>query len=136
MRAVVDANVFVSGLMLLASTPGRIIHGWRQGQFGLVMSEPMLTEIGAVLLYPKIRKRLAWDEKAVSRYLMLLRFESQMVDVAGVSASVPRDPADDCVLATLIASDADYLITGDADLLTLADRYPIVSPAEFAKMIF
>lgn len=136
MRAVVDTNVFVSGLMLPTSTPGRIIHAWRQGQYGLVTSEPMLAEIGAVLLYPKIRKRLGWDEEAVSRYMMLLRFESQMVAVAGVAASVPRDPTDNCVLATLIASAADYLVSGDADLLTLADRYPIVSPAEFAKRIF
>lgn len=136
MRAVVDTNVFVSGLMLPASTPGRIIQAWRQGQFGLVMSEPLLAEIGAVLLYPKIRKRLGWDEGTVSRYLMLLRFESQVMEVAGVSASVPRDPADDCVLATLIASDADYLVSGDADLLALGDRYPIISPADFATRIF
>lgn len=136
MRAVVDTNVFVSGLMLPDSTPGRIIQAWRQGHFGLVMSEPLLAEFGAVLLYPKIRKRLGWDEDAVSRYLMLLRFESQVVELAGVSASVRRDPADDCVLATLIASDADYLVSGDADLLTLANRHPIVSPAEFAARIF
>jgi len=35
------------------------------------------------------------------------------------------------VLATLRASGADYLITGDKDLLALADRYPIVTPAAF-----
>jgi predicted nucleic acid-binding protein len=42
-----------------------------------------------------------------------------------------RDPADQPVLATLRASGADYLITGDKDLLALADRYPIVTPAAF-----
>lgn len=136
MRAVVDTNVFVSCLMLPDSTPGRIVQAWRQGQFGLVMSEPLLPELGLVLLYPKMRKRLGWDEGVASRYLMLLRFESQVVEVAGVSALVPGDPADDCVLATLIASEADYLVSGDADLLALADRYPIVAPADFATRIF
>jgi putative PIN family toxin of toxin-antitoxin system len=42
-----------------------------------------------------------------------------------------RDPADQPVLGTLIASGAAYLITGDKDLLALAKKYPIVTPAEF-----
>ncbi len=44
-------------------------------------------------------------------------------------------PKDEDVLGTLIAalqsSAADYLITGDKDLLALADRHPILSPADF-----
>lgn len=35
------------------------------------------------------------------------------------------------LLAALAESGADYLITGDKDLLALADRYPIVTPAQF-----
>jgi putative PIN family toxin of toxin-antitoxin system len=42
-----------------------------------------------------------------------------------------RDPADQQVLGTLRASRADYLITGDRDLLALADKYPIITPARF-----
>jgi uncharacterized protein len=42
-----------------------------------------------------------------------------------------RDAADAPVLGTLLAGHADYLITGDKDLLVLADRYPIVTPADF-----
>jgi predicted nucleic acid-binding protein len=39
--------------------------------------------------------------------------------------------ADQQVLGTLRASNADYLITGDKDLLALAEKYPIVAPAMF-----
>jgi predicted nucleic acid-binding protein len=35
------------------------------------------------------------------------------------------------VLATFVAAEADWLVSGDADLLVLADRLPILSPAEF-----
>jgi uncharacterized protein len=42
-----------------------------------------------------------------------------------------RDPADQQVLGTLLASKADYLITGDKALLALAEKYPIVTPATF-----
>ena len=34
-------------------------------------------------------------------------------------------------IAAIKTSDADYLITGDKDLLALAGRYPIVAPAKF-----
>jgi len=40
-----------------------------------------------------------------------------------------RDSADQQVLATLRASQADYLVTGGKDLLALAEKYPIVTPA-------
>ena len=136
MRAVVDTNVFISGLMLSQSTPGRVIAAWRTGHFHLVLSEPMLDEIGAVLSYPKIRKRLGWNDDTISRYLTLLRFEAEIADIQQTQAHVPRDAKDNMVLATLLASEANCLVTGDLDLLTLSDTYPICTPADFIKRIF
>ncbi|GAB1233626.1 putative toxin-antitoxin system toxin component, PIN family [Ferrigenium sp. UT5] len=136
MRAVIDTNVFISGLLLPKSTPGRIITAWRTGHYSLVLSEPMLTEIAAVLSYPKIRKRTGWDNDAISRYLTVLRFETEIADIQQTIAVVPRDAKDNMVLATLIASEANCLVTGDIDLLSLADTYPIFSPADFASRIF
>ncbi len=136
MRAVIDANVFISGLMLPKSTPGRVISAWRTGHYSLVLSEPMLAEIGAVLSYPKIRKRTNWDDNTVNRYLTVLRFEAEIVDIKNTTAHVPRDAKDNMVLATLLASNADYLVTGDLDLLSLADSHPICTPTEFANRIF
>lgn len=136
MRAVVDTNVFISGLMLPKSTPGRILGAWRSGQFALVLSEPMLDEIAAVLGYPKIRKRTGWDDDTINRYLTLLRFEAEIADIRKTPAHVPRDAKDNMVLATLLASQADCLVTGDLDLLDLANTYPIIAPADFAGRIF
>jgi uncharacterized protein len=135
-RAVIDTNVFISGLMLPKSTPGRIINAWRTGHFSLVLSEPMLAEISRVLGYPKIRKRIGWDNDTISRYVMLLRFEAEISDIRKTAAHVPRDAKDNMVLATLLASQADCLVTGDADLLALADRYPVLAPADFVGRIF
>lgn len=133
MRVVLDTNVCVSGLLLPGSTPGRIVTAWRDGQFGLVLSEPLLAEIGKVLFYPKIRKRLGWDDKTIANYLLLLRFEAEVIGIDAITASVPRDAGDDMVLATLLAGKADALVTGDQDLLALADAYPIITPADFAS---
>lgn len=96
----------------------------------------MLAEIGAVLSYPKIRKRTGWDDDTISRYLTTLRFEAEIADIRKTSAVVPRDAKDNMVLATLLASKAGCLVTGDLDLLTLTDSHQIYSPADFASRVF
>lgn len=42
MRVVLDSNVFISGLMLPRSIPGKILTAWGSGQFDLVLSEPIV----------------------------------------------------------------------------------------------
>ncbi len=133
MRIVLDTNVLLSGLMLPDSTPGKIVNAWRKRNFYLIASEPMLEEIARVLAYPKIRKRLNWDDETISRYVALLRFETEAVSIAGIEVNVPADPNDNHLLATLIASKADWLITGDSDFDGLAGQHPIISPGEFMR---
>jgi uncharacterized protein len=132
-RIVLDTNVLLSGLMLPDGTPGKIVNAWRRRNFALVLSEPMLEEIARVLAYPKIRKRLGWDDETIARYVALLRFEAEVVSIAGVEANVPADPDDNHLLATVIASKADWLITGDRDFDALSEHHPIISPSEFVR---
>jgi putative PIN family toxin of toxin-antitoxin system len=136
MRVVIDTNVFVSGLLLPTGVPGLIVAAFRRGDIHMVTSEPMLDELGAVLAYPKLQKRIRWDSDTIARYLTLLRFEAEVVSIDGETVNVPRDARDSMVLRTLLAGSADYLISGDADLLSLAPPYAIVSPTDFAKRIF
>lgn len=135
MKVVLDTNVLLSGLMKPDGVPGKIVRAWRAAQFDLVLSEAMLDEIGRALAYPKIRRRLNWDQETISRYLLLLRFKVEVVDIGGVTAEVPDDPHDAPVLATLIAGGGSFLVTGDSDLLALRGRYPIITPVEFAKRL-
>jgi putative PIN family toxin of toxin-antitoxin system len=58
-------------------------------------------------------------------------FTAEIVEAGGEVEEALRDAADQPVLGTLLAAKADYLITGDKDLLALAGRYPIVTPAVF-----
>ncbi len=135
MKVVLDTNVLISGLMLPKSVPGSIVNGWKSGQFDLAFSEEMLTEVGRVLGYPKISKRLEWDSALVERFLLLLRYKAEVVMIDGIEATVPRDADDNMVLATLIQSRADYLVTGDQDLLELQEQYPIIAPARFVEYL-
>ncbi|NLB14446.1 MAG: putative toxin-antitoxin system toxin component, PIN family, partial [Gammaproteobacteria bacterium] len=58
-------------------------------------------------------------------------FLADVVEPAGAQDEKLRDPDDQPVLLTLLAGRASYLITGDKDLLALAERHPIVTPAQF-----
>lgn len=131
MRVVIDTNVFVSGLMLPASVPGRILAAAHSGAFEIVLSEPILQEISTALYYPKVRKRIAVSDGDLDRYVQALRFMADVIDHPGVVVHVPGDKDDDVILATLLVGKADWLVTGDAALLALAGRYPIVTPATF-----
>lgn len=126
-----DTNVLVSGLMYPASVPGRVVGAWLDGRYDLVLSVEQLGEIARVLDYPRIRKILKWDRSAIERFLKQLYLRSLTVDITGVTAEVPGDAGDAMILAAAIVADADHLVTGDADLLALRDRHPILTPSEF-----
>ena len=131
MRVVLDTNVLVSALLKRDSVPGRILAAVWSGSLELVVCDSLLEELRGVLAYPKIRRRLEPLGVDVAQFLDLLQFFTSRVETAGVKTPMPRDAADQHVLATLIASEADWLITGDEDLLALADRFAILSPAAF-----
>ena len=74
---------------------------------------------------------IALSDNELNRYVQALRFVADVIDPAGVAVQVPKDRDDDVILATLVAGKADWLITGDAALLALADPYPILTPSHF-----
>jgi len=58
-------------------------------------------------------------------------FLAEVVEPTRERESTLRDEADQPVLGAFLASRAEYLITGDRDLLALSKKYPIVTPAAF-----
>jgi putative PIN family toxin of toxin-antitoxin system len=128
---VLDTNVLVSALLKRDSIPGQLLQAVWDGNLELVLSEPLLTELRDVLNYPRIRKRLVANAIDSELFLELLPFFTTRMDPSGIEVSCPRDAADDMVLATFVAARAEWLVTGDEDLLVLADQFPILSPAAF-----
>ncbi len=131
MKVVLDTNVLVSALLKRDSVPGRLLQAVWGGSLDLVLSEALLTELRDVLHYPKIRRRLVANAIDVDLFLELLPFFTIQVDLSGIQVPRPRDAADAMVLATFVAGQADWLVSGDEDLLVLADQYPILTPAAF-----
>jgi len=131
MRVVIDTNLWLSGLMLPGSVPGQIVRAASTAQITAILSEPMLQELRRALHYRRIRPRIALADEELERYLAELHYIAEMVDIADSTARVPRDRRDDIVLATYLASSADYLLTGDDDLLSLRPDHSILTAREF-----
>ncbi len=134
-RAVIDTNVVLSGLIKPGSVPGQVLRAWRNGSFRLVLSEFLIEEIAVVLARPKMQVLVPWSAAQIDRFVTELRAFCDVVEPAALSFKYPRDPDDIPVLATLIASEADILVTVDRDLLALRDKYPVETPAEFVRRL-
>lgn len=128
MRVVLDTNVLVSGLAYPGSVPGRIVGAWRQGGIEVVLSRYILDELSRVL--PRL-SRITLTATEIRDLLDSLMFIADIVEPDAAVDESLRDPADQPVLATWRAANAQYLITGDKDLLALAAKYPVITPADF-----
>ena len=129
LRVVLDTNVMVSGLAYPNSIPGRIVAAWRQGAIDVALSRFILDELRRVL--PRLNHRLNWREADFADLIDTLAFSVDLIEPVPLADDIVADAADIPVLGTLLAGRADYLVTGDQDLLALAESYPIITPAEF-----
>lgn len=129
LRVVLDTNVLVSGLAYPGSIPGQIVAAWRQGAIDVVISRYILDEVARVL--PRLNHRLNWDDADFTDLVDILTIQADLVEPLPLPPDAVRDVADVPVLGTLLTAGADYLITGDQDLLALGDRHPILTPADF-----
>jgi putative PIN family toxin of toxin-antitoxin system len=128
MHVVLDTNVLVSGLAYPGGAPGRIVAVWRQGGLEVTLSRYILDELVRVLpRLPRVRMTSAEIRDLADSFMFL----ANVVEPQGSDDTTLRDPADQPVLGTLLTARADYLITGDKDLLALAGQYPVLTPAQF-----
>ena len=95
----------------------------------MVLSPYILDELSRVL--PRLNHRLHWRPTDFSDLIDILALEADLVEPLAPGKNLPKDVKDVPVLGTLLTAKANYLVTGDKDLLVLAERYPIVSPADF-----
>ena len=128
LRVVLDTNVLVSGLAYPASVPGRIVSAWQRGGLDVVLSKYILDEMVRVLPKLSRNKRSPAEIRDLADSFM---FMAEIVEPSGELEAAMRDRKDQPILGTLLAAQADYLITGDKDLLALAGKFPILTPAAF-----
>ena len=115
MRAVIDTNVWLSALVNAAGAPAQVLTGVRARRFELVISQPLLEELAAVLIRPRFARRFNVTADKLAELLTVLGDEASIANVAG-TVHVCRDPKDDMVIETAINGRADVLVSRDDDL--------------------
>ncbi|MFC1790063.1 putative toxin-antitoxin system toxin component, PIN family [Patescibacteria group bacterium] len=124
-RVVLDANVFVSGIVWQGN-PGRVLQGWLKDNFRLFISPSTLLEILTVLA------RFEIPPKIIQGFKPLIENQASKV-IPKTKFKICRDPKDNQYLNLVYACQADYLVTGDKDLLILEEfeGTKILTPKQF-----
>lgn len=128
-RAVLDPGVLVSALITPTGRPAKLLLAARAGSFELIVSQQLLDELETVLRREKFRRYV--DLEGVTAYLHLLRRDAQLMRDPDTPPPIRcKDPDDDYLIALAHSQNA-ALVSGDSDLLELAEEIPVFSPTEF-----
>lgn len=138
-RAVVDTNVVVSGILSPGGKPAAVLRA-AGVTFQLVWTPGIVAECLRVLAYPRVAKVLAptGRQEYARRVVAGLAAGADMVSPALLPKlrAVEADPDDDLFLATALAGGARLLVSGDRRHLLSLGEYAgvrIIGPAVFLE---
>ncbi|MHC5939312.1 putative toxin-antitoxin system toxin component, PIN family [Nostoc sp.] len=137
MRVVLDTNIWISG-WLWGGIPGQLIIMAANQQITVFASEDLLSELESSLSGGKLQSKI---QSLGATVQILVSRTRQLVELSPVtSVDVPqlRDQDDVIIIAVALAANADVIVTGDQDLLTLNEfaGIPIVTPKNFLNRYF
>ena len=131
MRIVLDTNVLVSGAFW-GGLPSQVLAHWAHDRIDVLISESILAE------YERVLTEISHKSKKPELALQWSRFVGQHATLIDVRSPVHlcRDPHDDQYLACAADGDADYIVSGDRDLLDMKQfiGIPIVTCRKFLEI--
>jgi putative PIN family toxin of toxin-antitoxin system len=135
---IIDTNVFISGLIIAKGNPYKILRLWQRGSIQVAVNSVLISEIHTVLDRKKIKSKFHLSDATVRELIHLLQEWGIEVAVKP-SKLIVRDPKDQYLLDLALSAKADFLISGDSDLLALADeeglkKLQIISPKAFLEI--
>jgi uncharacterized protein len=119
MRLVLDTNVVVSAL-LWDGSPRQLLRAGRSDGVRFFTRAPLLRELTDVLSRSKFEKKIAASSLSVDQLVDLYAELASLVRAATVPRLAP-DPDDDVVIGTALAAKANFIVTGDGSLLSIAE---------------
>jgi len=130
-KAVFDTNVLIAAFLTEGVCSGLLIRARKQA-FNLVLCDDIIREFEGILI--KKFKLTSTDISEISA--IVSEAASEILHKLGPIPNICRDPNDDIIIACAIDAAADYIVTGDEDLLTLK-RYKdivIINPRNFEAL--
>jgi putative PIN family toxin of toxin-antitoxin system len=136
-RAVLDANILVSAILVPAGIPARILLAAFAGVFSCLASEVIVSEVLTTIGRDRVRRRYRVDPSWLSQVQRFLESRPVLVPITVDVRGVASHPEDDLILATAVSAQAEYLVTGDRQLLALGQYQgvQIVTPRDFATIL-
>ena len=130
MKIVLDTNVLIAAF----ATQG-LCHAVLEvciDQHEIVLSEQILKEFTS-----NLRRKIKAPSEVVESAVQFLKGHSSIHKVGKLSQRVSRDATDDHILSLAHETNADYIVTGDQDLLVLKkfSKVGIVLPRDFWEML-
>ena len=110
--------------------PFRCVELARSGRIRAVTCAAILSELAE-----KLPAKLGFTPEETDETLADYLGFHELVDIPGVLDAVPRDPEDNAVLECAVAGEAQFIVTGDQDLLSLGEfqGVEILTAAEFER---
>jgi len=119
LRAVIDTNLFISGLFARDSLSARLQDLWINREFELVTSIEIIKEISRVLSYPRIQKRFKPTEENIRRFFRLIFRKAVISKDIYQTDKIVDDPTDNKLLACALEKKADFIVSRDPHLRNL-----------------
>lgn len=138
LRVVVDTNVVVSGLFAIKNSPSsQILQAFRSQKIILVTSSLILEEIGEVISRERIMKLTKMNDQQRQNFMEDFIKRADVTAGKHLSHIVARDVKDAMFLACAYEAQADYIVTGDKDLLALQtyEGTKIIRPRDFIDLL-
>lgn len=135
LRAVLDTNIALSALLFAHSRLAPIRLAWQASRFTPLVSTATTAELIRVLSYPKFKLSSADRDELFADYLPYCATVN-LPDKAPKIPSCP-DPWDLPFLHLAAHGNANFLVTGDRDLLDIRarTRFAIVSAEAFISKL-
>jgi putative PIN family toxin of toxin-antitoxin system len=134
-RVVLDTNIVLSALLFAQGRLAPPRAAWQQTRFAPLVSTVTVTELMRALAYPKFSLTPDDQRELLSDYLP----HCSTVRMPAVPPRTPacRDPYDVPFLQLAVVGKANFLVTGDRDLLALAGTFacPIIAADRFLEVL-
>ena len=134
MLVILDTNVLLSALLCSDGTLARLLDAWEHRLFTLVCCDEIIAELREVATRAFFKRRLS-SGSATSLAVELRTFSVCFADLP--SGPIAPDPRDSFLLALAETSQANFLVTGDKELLALKRHRStrIIAPAGMFELL-
>ena len=116
MRIVIDSNIFISAFFYKGN-PLKIWMRVIEGLDALYITKDIIEEIEDVIYSEKFKA----DKNEIERFIKVIKKTSKLITPSTIIDNVCRDKDDNKILSCAISANADFIITGDKDLLVLKE---------------